>query len=258
MSTSRAFRERLRARDLLVGTFVKTPHPSIVEALAPTGLDCLCLDAEHAPFDRGDLDLGILAARATGQVALVRPASAAPDALLNALDLGAAGVLVPHVRTAQEAAAVVASCRYGPGGRGYAGSTRAAGYGARPMPEHLARSAEDVCVIGQIEDLEALDEIDAIVATPGLDAIFIGRIDLTVALEAPSPLDPRVIAAVQHIVDVGAQAGVPVGMFTPAMDEIAGWRDRGASLFLLASDHAFIQAGARGLAAAVRGAKASL
>ena len=258
MSPAKAFRDRLRARDLIVGTFVKTPHPSVVEALAPSGLDCICLDAEHAPFDRGDLDVGILAARATGQVALVRPSSGAPDAILNALDLGAAGVVVPHVRSAREAAEVAGACRYGAGGRGYAGSTRAAGYGARPMPEHLARSAEEVCVIAQIEDLEALDEIDAIVAAPGLDAVFVGRIDLTVALGAASPMDAAVIAAVRRIVEAGARAGVAVGMFTPALDEIADWRALGASMFLLSSDHAFMQAGARSLAAAVRGAKASL
>ena len=254
MSPAETFRTRLAARELLVGTFIKTPHPSVVEAIAAGGLDVLCLDAEHAPFDRGDLDVGILAAKATGQAALVRPASSAPEAILNALDLGAAGILAPHVRSRREAEALVAAGRYGPGGRGYAGSTRAAHYGGRPMPAHLAASARDVTLIAQIEDAEALDDLDAIVRTPGLDAVFIGRIDLTIALGAASPMDAPVVAAVERVVAAAAAAGMPVGMFTPAMDEIPRWRALGASLFLLGSDHGFMQAGARALGAQVRAA----
>jgi len=252
MSAAETPRQRLVARDLLVGTFIKTPHPSVVEAIAAAGLDAICLDAEHAPFDRGDLDVGVLAARATEQAVLVRPPSSAPDAILNALDLGAAGILAPHIRSGDEAAALVAAGRYGPGGRGYAGSTRAAGYGQRAMPAHLEASARSVSLIAQIEDSEALDDLDAIVRTPGLDAVFIGRIDLTIALGASGPMDPVVVAAVERVVRVAAAAGMPVGMFTPAMDEIPHWRSLGASLFLLGSDHGFIQAGARALAAQVR------
>mgnify|MGYP006165676249 CR=1 FL=1 len=69
------FKSRLASGAPLLGTFVKTPHPHVVEVLASTGLDCLCLDAEHAPFDRRDLDAGIMAARAGGMPVLVRPAS---------------------------------------------------------------------------------------------------------------------------------------------------------------------------------------
>ncbi len=252
MSPAAQLKAQLAARALLVGTFIKTPHPSVVEALANGGLDLVCLDAEHAPFDRGDLDLCLLAARATGQAALVRPTSAAPEAILNAFDLGAAGVLIPHVRSAAEAAAAVAACRYGPGGRGFAGSTRAAGYGSKSMADILTAAAQEVGVIAQIEDREALDEIDAIAATPGLDALFIGRADLTVSLGEISPKAERVIAAVERIVAAGAARGLCVGMFTPDLAEIPRWRAAGASLFLLSSDHAFLVAGARVLAAQVR------
>jgi staphyloferrin B biosynthesis citrate synthase len=249
-----ALKTRLASGAPLLGTFVKTPHPHVVEVLAGTGLDCLCLDAEHAPFDRRDLDACIMAARAGGMPVLVRPASSAAHEILNALDCGADGVLVPHVRTAAEAEAVAASVHYGPGGgparRGYAGSSRAAGYGTKSIPDHLAASAATSVVIAQIEDLEALDEIDAIAAVPGIDALFIGRIDLTIALGCTSPDDPKVIAAVERILAAARAANRACGMFTPRPADVPHWQAQGASLFLLGSDHGFLREGTASLARA--------
>lgn len=247
-------KSRLAAQTPVLGTFVKTPHPHVVEVLAGTGLDCLCLDAEHAPFDRRDLDACIMAARASGLAVLVRPASAAAHDILNALDCGADGVLVPHIRSAAEAAAVAASVHYGPGGglahRGYAGSSRAAGYGTRTIPDHLGASAATSVVIAQIEDLEALDEIDAIAAVPGIDALFIGRIDLTLALGCTSPDDAKVIAAVERILAACRSAGRACGMFTPRPADVPHWQSQGATLFVLGSDHGFLREGAASLARA--------
>lgn len=247
----RGFKARLRAADLLVGTFVKTPHPHVVEVLGLTDLDCLVLDAEHAPFDRGALDVCILAARAAGKPVLVRPLAADAQAILNALDLGADGLLLPHIRSAEDAAAAVRASRYGPGGRGYAGSTRAAGYTTKGMARHRAES--DPTIIAQIEDLEALDAIDEICAVEGLDAVFIGRADLTVALGAETPDDPAVVAAVERICASARAAGRTAGMWMPRPSDAKAWQDKGASLFLLASDQDFMLKGASGLVQAVRG-----
>ena len=244
------FKQRIAAGDALLGTFVKTPHPHIVEVLATAGLDCLCIDAEHAPFDRRDIDACVMAARAGGLPVLVRPPSNAPEQVLNALDCGADGVLVPHVRSADEARAIAASAQYRPGGRGYAGSSRAAGYGIVPMPDHKVASAAKTVVIAQIEDAEALDEIDAIAAVGGIDALFVGRIDLTVSLGCESPDDPAVIAAVDRIVAACLAARRPVGMFLSRTSDVAKWREKGAKLFLLGSDHGFVRDGANALIAA--------
>lgn len=245
------FKDRIAGRQALLGTFVKTPHPHIVEVLATSGLDCICLDAEHAPFDRGDLDACILAARAGGMPVLVRTASSAPHDILNALDCGADGVVVPHVRNAEEARAIAASAHYGRGGgmqtRGYAGSSRAAGYGLSSIEQHMAASASRTVVVAQIEDLEALDCIGEIAAVDGIDALFIGRIDLTIALGCTSPEDPKVIEAVELILSAAEHAGRSVGMFTPKAEDVPYWQERGASLFLLGSDHGFVRAGARQL-----------
>ena len=242
-----SLKSRIAGGEALLGTFLKTPHPHIVEVLASSGLDCLCIDAEHAPFDRRDIDACVMAARLGGLPVLVRTPNSSAVQFLNALDCGADGVLVPHVRSAAEARAIAASAHYGVGGRGYAGSSRAAGYGTVSMPDHKAASAAKTVVVAQIEDAEALDEIDAIAVVEGIDALFVGRIDLTVSLGCESPDDPKVIAAVERIVAACVAARRPVGMFVSRTSDVEMWREKGATLFLLGSDHGFVREGAKAL-----------
>ncbi|WP_420550505.1 HpcH/HpaI aldolase family protein [Litorivicinus lipolyticus] len=244
---AQSFKARLARGDFLLGIFQKTPHFHVTEVLSMAPLDLICLDAEHAPFNRETLDQCCAIARANDLPAVERIVSNTPAAILDCLDRGALGVVVPHVRSAAEAQSVAKACAYGEGGRGFAGSTRAAGYGSRGMPGHLAGTPNEVSVIAQIEDPEALLEIDAIAAVPGIDCLFIGRADLTVALGAATPKDPVVIEAVERIIDACLRAKRAVGMFVADLDEIPHWRERGASLFLLASDHALMMDGARGL-----------
>ncbi len=246
-----SFRERLRRREPLVGTFMKSPSPHIAEVLGLSDLHAVVLDQEHAPFGRVDTDLCIAALRAADMPSIVRVPDASPTSLRNALDSGATGVLVPHVSSDAEARAVVKACHFGEGGRGYAGSPRAAGYGTRPMAEHLEGSARSSTVIVQIEDLAALPHVRAIAAVEGVDAVFIGRVDLAVAMgEAVSA--PSVVDQVKAICRASLAVGTAVGMFTPGTDELSGWRDLGASLFLLQSDHSMVLAGANKLASSIR------
>ncbi len=245
------FRARLRAGALLSGTWVKTPSAIIVEVLALTALDCLVLDAEHAPFDRGDIDQCIMAARAAGKPVLVRPQTAGHEHILSVLDCGATGVILPHILAAADAEAAVAACHYSRGGRGFAGSSRAAGYTTLGMAKHR-EAAKGVTIIAQIEDVEAVDAIAEIAAVPGIDALFIGRADLTIAYGAASPDDAVVVDAVARICAAGKAAGRTVGMFLGRTADVALWREQGASLFILGSDHDFILSGAARLDAAIR------
>ena len=246
-----SFRDRLGAGEPLVGTFLKTPSAIVCEVLGLTELACICVDAEHAPFGRMELDGCIAALRAADMPSLVRVRTASAGEILGALDSGATGVVVPHVMTSQQAAQIVACAHYGPGGRGYAGSSRAAGFTTRPMAEHLRASAATTTVVAQIEDAEALANLDAIATTPGVDALFVGRMDLCVSMGAASPAAAAVVDAVERICATGRRHGKPVGMFVPASEDPMMWRRRGASLFLLASDHQFLLDGARALAARI-------
>lgn len=227
-----------------VGTWIKTPSSVVTEVLSRTGLACLCLDAEHAPFDRGDLDASILAARSRDMPVLVRTPSAAAHHILNALDLGAAGIVAPHVKSGRDAADLVGACHFGCGGRGYAGSTRAADYTGRKMADHLALSRDATTVIAQIEDAEAIDAIEEIAAVDGIDCLFIGRADLTISLGASAVSDPEVIEAAERVAEAGRKRGRAVGSFISDLAELPFWQQRGVSFFLLESDHTFLLRGA--------------
>ena len=130
-----SFKARLADRERLIGTWIKTPSSIVVEVLADTPLDLLVLDAEHAPFGRMELDACVFACRALAKPCIVRVPTSQPHDLLQALDLGCTGLLVPHVRSGVEAAAIVRASHYGPGGRGYAGSSRAANYGTKSIAD---------------------------------------------------------------------------------------------------------------------------
>ena len=246
----KGFRNQLRRGELVVGTFLKTPSPIAAEVLGRSTLDAFCIDVEHAPFGRLELDLCVAAFRAADRPCIVRTANDSSTEIRNALDSGATGVLVPHVTSATQASAIVKSAHFGEGGRGFAGSTRASEFTAKSMPDHLADSGAQTTVIVQIEDLAALPNVTDIASVDGVDAIFVGRIDLAVAM-GKSPMDAAVIDAVKRICAEAAAAGTTIGMFTPDLAEIPEWRKAGASLFLLSSDQSMMLAGANELGEAV-------
>jgi len=142
-----SLRTRMLRGDILSGTFVKTPSHDIVEIMALSGLDYITIDAEHAPFDRGRLDASLAVARALKFPVLVRVPSGDRAEILKVLDSGATGVVVPHVDSVDKATNVARWSRFGHGGRGYAGSTRWAGFATRKMPEVLQQSVEETIVV---------------------------------------------------------------------------------------------------------------
>ena len=241
------FRQKLLSGECLIGTFVKTPSMMVAEVLASTDLDVVCFDAEHSPFDRRDIDSCLMAFRAEQKPALVRVASSSADQILNALDCGATGVVIPHVDSPEKALACATAARYGRVGRGYAGSTRSAGYGAANVAENISLNQLETTVIAQIEDLAALDHIEEISAQEGIDCLFIGMMDLTVALGAQAATDSVVIEAAEKICIAAQANNRKLGIFVPSIDSIEFWRDRGVTLFLMSSDHSFIKQGAKKL-----------
>ena len=243
------FRARLLGGQRLIGTFIKTPTGHATEILGAVGFDFVVVDEEHAPFDRGTTDQVLLAARAAGTAGLVRVPEARASALLAVLDSGAAGVLVPHVDSVEKARAVVAACRYRSGSRGFSNSPRAGRYGAAGMWDHVDQSDAAVSVIAMIEDPAAVDAIDAIVDTEGLDAVFIGRGDLTVALRAANAAAPEVRAAVEQIATAARKAGKAVAVMVSSRDDADRLEALGATAFIVASDQGFLrQAAAKALA----------
>jgi 2-keto-3-deoxy-L-rhamnonate aldolase RhmA len=251
-SRTAQFKSKLVSHQPLMGTFLKTPSYIVCEVLGLSPLSCVAIDAEHAPFDRRELDLCIAALRAADMPSLVRVATTSHAEILNALDCGATGVIAPHIITADDAAEFAQACRYASndfqGSRGYAGSSRSARYTTKAMADHLRESNQAAIAVAQIEDAAALDHLDAIATTPGIDCMFVGRMDLTVSLGASSPKDSVVLDAVNLICEAGERHNKPIGMFFPPTEQVSDWKGK-ASFFLLGSDHGFLLDGARALAA---------
>lgn len=235
------FRERMVAGDFLIGTFVKTPGVHSTEILGDVGFDFVVVDAEHAPFDRSAIDLAAVAARAARTACLVRVQSAEAAGILSALDCGAAGVLVPHVTSADIARSVVAACRYRGGKRGFSNSPRAGEYGRLGLWEHVDRADARSAVVAMIEAPEAVEAVGDIVAVDGLDAVFIGRGDLTVAFGAESTAAPEIRAATEKIAKAAVSSGCAVLAMTPGGDDAAWLRSLGVTGMIVASDQAFMR-----------------
>lgn len=235
-----------------ISTFVKTTHYQTVEVLAGTGLSFLVLDAEHAPFGREALDACCLAARAYGAPVMVRTASHRPEHILQALDSGAHGVLVPHVDHAATAQKVVAAARYRESGgqRGFSNSPRAGGYGRSAMAEHIRVSDEQTAVMVQIETAEAVENVADIAAVAGIDALFIGRADLAVSYGVDTIADQLVELAVKKVAAVAKERGLPLGVFLPNASELETFQQLGFSIFIIGSDQNLLKAAAAQVVAA--------
>lgn len=231
----------------ILGTFLKTPHYHVAEVLARSDLEVLCIDAEHAAYSRPDLDANVLSCRANNMPSLIRVQNDHPETLLNALDIGATGVVVPHVKTADQLRSIVKHCFYGEAGRGYAGSTRAAGYTTQDIQTNLDINRLSTVVVAQIEDLEALENIEQICQVADVDCLFVGRMDLTIALGETNPKATKVLEAVDLVIETANRHNVTTGMFVGDLNELSGWIKKGVSLFLLSSDQSFMLSGAKSL-----------
>jgi staphyloferrin B biosynthesis citrate synthase len=199
------------------------------------------VDEEHAPFNRETTDRILLACRASGIAGIVRVRSADAPFILPALDCGATGVLVPHVDSPAKAQAVVAACRYAAGARGFSNTTRAGGFGAAGLAQHVAAQDRQITVIAMIEDPAALDVLDEILATDGIDGAFIGRGDLAVAYGQTSASATRVQLATDRILAAAGRAGKPVCILATSPDDARDLAGKGASAFILSSDQGLMR-----------------
>lgn len=232
--------------DWHVGTFVKTTSPQCIEILGDAGLDFAVLDAEHAPFDRAALDVAMIAGRSVGLPLFVRVLERTASSLLSVLDMGATGVLVPHVDTPEDAHQVVAHCRYVGGDRGYSSSPRAAGYGVLGMKEAI-RQGDRNWVIAQIESVQAVENAASIAATEGVAGLFVGRADLALSMGLDSAQDPQVIEAAERVIRDTLAAGKLVGMAVGTHAEREKYRALGVRWFIHASDQALLRQAAQAI-----------
>ena len=239
--------------EFLAGTFLKTPHYVIVEVLAQSQLDFLCLDTEHAPFDRSSLDQCIAVANALDFPILIRVADNSPSEVLQALDYGAVGIVTPHIDTAAKATDLARSARFGLNGRGFAGSTRWAGYGTQKMPSLLKKSQEETVVIAQIEEPQGVADANAIAATAGIDGLFIGPADLSVGYGKTDQNSQELKEAFLKVSRVAKKNQKTCMSFVPDAATGKEWHAAySLTMFFIGSEHSWIRSGANVAASGIQ------
>ena len=167
------FLEKTRRR-VAVGTVITFSDPAVSELAADVGFDFTWIDAEHSPFTIQEIHHHIMALRGTSCAPFVRVPWNEHGIIKPILDLAPAGIIIPMVNTPEIAQTAVAACRYPPKGNRGCGTRRAVGYGSVPFDDYLKISEHEPLVIVQIEHVEAVRNLDAILKTPGLGSVCIG------------------------------------------------------------------------------------
>jgi 2-keto-3-deoxy-L-rhamnonate aldolase RhmA len=215
-------KEKLRSGHPAFGVSVMIPSPQIVEMIGRLGFDWVLLDCEHGTIALESLELMIIAAEASGLTPIVRPETKNPDVILRVMDRGAMGVQVPHVNTAADAQRAVASVKYYPAGqRGLAAGTRPSNYGfGVPLTDYVQEANRETLVCVQLEEAEALRNINEILQVEGVDVFFIGPSDLSQSMGYPGQTDvPKVQQAIANAFATIVAAGKVPGSTgsTPAI-----------------------------------------
>jgi 4-hydroxy-2-oxoheptanedioate aldolase len=248
-----ALKDRLASGPALLGLWQALANGYTAEICARAGYDWLLFDAEHAPNTAQTLLAQLQAVSSFPVEAVIRVPSGDPVSIKHALDLGCTTLLVPMVDTAEQAAAIVAACRYPPEGiRGVASATaRATGFGTDAA--YLREAASRITLIVQIESSAALANIDAIAATPGIDALFIGPADLAASLgHLGNPAHPDVQAAIVHAKQRIDAAGKPAGIFALSAQDARQRIDERFRFISIGTDIGLLLKGAQALIASVK------
>lgn len=238
------FKTRLIRGDAFVGAFICLPCPESAELFAEVGYDWLILDTEHGPYD-------VLTAQRMLQAVgrrcpcVVRVPSNEEVWIKKALDIGAAGVLVPLVNTPEIAARVQRACRYAPDGTRGMGLARAQRYGVG-FQDYVAGANREIAAIVQAEHIEAVNHIDAIAAVPGIDAIFVGPYDLSASMGKPGQVqDPEVQAAIRTVRDATLRAGLKLGIYCSDPESARDYLRQGYTLIGMGTDLNYLAQSAR-------------
>jgi 2-keto-3-deoxy-L-rhamnonate aldolase RhmA len=238
---------KLSRDSVSLGTFVKTDSPQVIEVLGTTGLHFAVVDAEHAPFDRMTIDRMILAGRACDLPIVVRLPDATAPTILTMLDMGAAGLLVPHVDCSDQAREIVARARFRNGQRGISLATRAGGYGTKRRQDAMA-AGDAVPILCQIESARAVEEAEKIAAVPGVDALFIGRADLAMSMGLYDPQAPEVEDAVTRILGAASKYSKVCAIHVNDMAEAHRRIAEGMTWIVVASDQGLLRKAAMEIA----------
>jgi len=229
--------------EIALGTVMSLYDPTVAEIAGFSGLDFIWIDGEHGVFSMESIKQAIVFAAAGDCAALVRVRSNDAALLKPVLDMNPAGVIIPMVKNADEAAAAVAACRYYPAGIRGCGVKRASGYNTIAFGDYMQQSKNAPWVILQIEHIDAVPELDRILAVPGINSICVGPCDLALSMGMAEASDsPEVNKVIDEICSKVKRAGIVLGT---ASGNLPRWRKRGVDWFAGVGDCGLLSAGFR-------------
>lgn len=238
------FKQRLKQHEPLIGTLVTLPSPDVADILSRVGFDYLWIETEHAPMDF--LGAQTLIQAVGGRCpCLVRIPDRKEVWVKKALDVGCDGIVVPQIRSADEARRVVAWSLYPPDGRRSVGVSRAHGYGMG-FSDYVRTANDQLTIVLQAEHTDAVENIEAIVQVEGVDAVLVGPFDLSGSLGVLGQTDhPAVVDAIETVLNACRATGMPAGIFAADVDTARRYMDQGFTLIALEMDAFFLWQGAR-------------
>ena len=252
------FKQAISQHNRQIGLWLATGDAYVAEMVAGTGFDWLLIDGEHAPNDlRGTLAqlqaiasaTSTLPASARAAHPVVRLPTADPVLVKQYLELGVQTLLLPMIDTPEQAASMASAMRYPPMGSRGIGCGLARSSRWNRFSSYLQEANEQVCLLVQVETVEALNNIDEIAATPGVDGVFIGPADLSASMGyLGQPGHPEVVAAIQKALARIAAAGKPSGILATQEAQAHQWLEAGVSFAAVGVDISLLSMAAQGLA----------
>lgn len=243
--------ERLRAGEVLYTAWSGIPDPLVAEFLARTGFDAVTLDMQHGCHSTESVLRGIPAIKLTGKPAIVRVPVGRFDMASRALDFGAAAVIAPMVNSVADARAFAAAMKFPPMGERSWGPTRVIALHGAPDPQAYLRLANsDTLAIAMIETRAAQAALDEILAVDGIDGIFVGPSDFSIALSNGARIEPRnteMLRAAREIAEKTRMAGKIPCTLAITGDAAQHFREIGFRLIALGGDFGYLTAGATAL-----------
>ena len=230
-------KKKLKNGEVVIGTFVKTIDPSVVEILGCTGMDFFVIDSEHVSYNPETITDLVRASDLTGIVPIVRVKEATAVNIMQALDTGALGYHAPNVDTPEQAETAVSAGRYAPlGNRGFAPTHRAANYGMMDKQEYID-------TVLHCETIESVNNLDEILKQDELDVIFIGPMDLSQSLGRDvmgQRNHPKLLETIDLIIDKVRKAGKAVGTVAGSPEMAKELIEKGVQYIPMSSDQGMI------------------
>lgn len=235
----------LREGRTVWGTWVTIPDDRVVRILAEIGFDWVTVDMEHTALDWSQVDRLVGWAIDAGTTPLVRVPAGDPVYIKRALDLGAFGLVIPMVESAEQARQIIAASQYPPQGSRSAAAANHYRRFQTTLEKYLAAANEEIMIVLQIESPAGIEEASNIAGIPGCDALLIGPLDLACRLCKPPQRLPQASkedfeAAVEKVIKAGRQRHCPTGFHARTVDEAQHWAARGMQLLAVSNDLTFL------------------